>query len=141
MKTILITGAAGFIGSNLSLSLLKDKKNKIIGVDNFVSGDKDNIANLDKFQNFSFIKHTIVKPLLVKEKIDEIYNLACPASPVAYYNHPIETLDVCSRGVSNILKLAHKNKAKFLHTSTSEGYGDPKIHPQGPCQSGYYHLW
>lgn len=128
MKTILVTGSAGFIGSNLCLRLLKT--NKVIGVDNFITGQKKNIEELKKYKNFDFIYHDIIKPLKIKEKIDEIWNLACPASPPDYSLFPIETLLVNSYGVKNMLDLALEKKAKFLHTSTSEVYGDPLIHPQ-----------
>ncbi|MGB9911217.1 MAG: UDP-glucuronic acid decarboxylase family protein [Microgenomates group bacterium] len=129
MKTALVTGAAGFIGSNLCLKLLK-LKIKVIGVDNFISGQKKNIEELKKYKNFDFIYHDIIKPLKIKEKIEEIWNLACPASPPDYSQFPIETLLVSSYGVKNMLDLAREKKAKFLHTSTSEVYGDPLVHPQ-----------
>jgi len=128
MKTILITGAAGFLGTNLSLELLK--RNKVIGVDNLLSGNEKNLKELKSHKNFIFIKQDICSLLIISEKIDEIYNLACPASPVDYHNFPIETLLICSAGVKNVLELAVKNKARFLHTSTSEIYGDPLEHPQ-----------
>jgi len=128
MKTILITGGAWFIGSHLCQRLAKN--NRLICVDNLISGNRKNIKNLERNKNFRFIKHDIIRPLKIKEKIDEIYNLACPASPADFPKFPIEILLTSSSGVKNMLDLAVKQKAKFLHTSTSEVYGDPKVHPQ-----------
>lgn len=130
MKTILVTGAAGFIGSNLCLQLLK--KNRVIGVDNLLSGSQKNVDDLEKFKNFLFIKQGIAKPLKVSQHLDEVWNLACPASP-AFFKIPTVRIDIlmtCSAGVKNVLDLALKNKARFFHTSTSEVYGDPLEHPQ-----------
>ena len=128
MKTILITGGTGFIGSHLCQRLAKN--NRLICVDNLISGNRKNIKNLERNKNFRFIKHDITRPLKIKEKIDEIYNLACPASPADFPKFPIKILLTSSIGVKNMLDLAVKQKAKFLHTSTSEVYGDPKVHPQ-----------
>lgn len=136
MKTILVTGCAGFIGSNLSLKLL-EKRNKVIGIDNLITGSWENIKDLKKSANFSFIKQDITAPLKIKRQIDEIYNLACPASPVDYQKYPIETLMTGSIGVKNVLDLALKKKAKFLHTSTSEIYGEPQEHPQKEIYWGH----
>lgn len=127
MKTILVTGGAGFIGSHLCQKLVKN--NKIICVDSLISGHRKNIEDLKRSKNFKFIKQDIAKPLKI-DKIDEIYNLACPASPVDFPKFPIEILLTCSIGTKKILDLAVKHKARFLHTSTSEVYGDPKEHPQ-----------
>lgn len=129
MKTILVTGGAGFIGNHLCRKLLSDGQ-RVVCVDNLFSGRLENIKDLVGNKNFAFIKHDIVKPLKDKEKFHEIYNLACIASPVGYQNKPVETLLVSSVGVKNILDLAIFAKAKFLQTSTSEVYGDPKVHPQ-----------
>lgn len=136
MKTILVTGAAGFIGSNLCFKLLEEKQFRIIGLDNLITGTKKNVEDLKKNKKFAFIKHDITKPLQISFKVDEIYNLACPASPIDYYKFPIETLLICSLGVKNVLDFALKNKAKFLHASTSEVYGDPLEHPQKETYKG-----
>lgn len=129
MKTYLITGAAGFLGANLSIRLLKEG-NKVIGIDNLLTGSEQNLAELKKFVNFSFIKQDIIEPLKIKGKLDYVLNLACPASPPRYYKNPIHTLETNSVGIKNMLELAKKNKARFFQTSTSEVYGDPKEHPQ-----------
>lgn len=128
MKIILVTGCAGFIGSNLCFKLLE--KNQVIGVDNFISGQRKNVNNLKKNPQFGFIDQDITKPLKIRKHLDEIWNLACPASPVDYARYPVETLMAGSVGVKNVLDLALKNKARFLHTSTSEIYGEPQQHPQ-----------
>lgn len=127
-KTILITGGAGFIGSHLCEYLLRDK-NFVICLDNLITGSVSNIKNLMNNPNFEFVNHDIIEPYF-RENIDEIYNLACPASPVNYQTNPIKTIKTCTVGVINMLGLAKKNKAKILQASTSEVYGDPEIHPQ-----------
>ena len=127
-KTILITGGAGFIGSHLCKRLL-DEGNKIVCLDNLFTGRKDNISNLMDNPDFEFVNHDIIKPYY-GEGIDEIYNLACPASPIHYQINPIKTVKTCTIGVINMLGLAKKNNAKILQASTSEIYGDPEIHPQ-----------
>ena len=127
-KTILITGGAGFIGSHLCKRLL-DEGNKIVCLDNLFTGRKDNISNLMDNPDFEFVNHDIIKPYY-REGIDEIYNLACPASPIHYQINPIKTVKTCTIGVINMLGLAKKNNAKILQASTSEIYGDPEIHPQ-----------
>lgn len=129
MKTILVTGAAGFIGSHLVDELLK-KENRVIGIDNLFTGSKKNIAEALKHKNFKFIEHDIVEPLFVKEKIDHIYNLACPASPIHYQSNQVHTIKACTLGVINMLGLARKHGARILQASTSEVYGDPETHPQ-----------
>jgi len=129
MKTILITVGAGFIGSNLCEKLLNDN-NKIICVDNLFTGNLKNIKHLIKKSNFEFILHDIIIPLKINCEIDEIYNLACPASPEKYQIDPINTLKVNFLGVLNLLELAKNKKAKFLQSSTSEIYGEPEITPQ-----------
>jgi UDP-glucuronate decarboxylase len=127
MKRILITGGAGFIGSHLCDALIQ-KKHHVICLDNFFTGTKNNIAHLLKNPNFELIEHDIVLPINLS--IDEIYNLACPASPIHYQINPINTTKTSVLGVLNMLELAQAQKAKILHASTSEVYGDPTIHPQ-----------
>lgn len=127
MKKILVTGGAGFIGSHICEKLL-ESDNYIYCLDNFYSSDKSNIKNLLKNKNFEHILHDIQEPIDLE--IDEIYNLACPASPIHYQKDPLFTLNTCFVGTSNILKLAKSNKAKVIHTSTSEVYGNPLISPQ-----------
>jgi UDP-glucuronate decarboxylase len=128
LRTVLVTGGAGFIGSHLCQQLVEESK--VICVDNFITGEKGNISNLLEHPHFTLIERDIIKPLNIQEHIDEIFDLACPASPPDYQQFSIETLMVCSQGVKNMLDLAVKNNAKFLHTSTSEVYGNPKEHPQ-----------
>ncbi|WP_456420235.1 UDP-glucuronic acid decarboxylase family protein [Methanocaldococcus infernus] len=134
MKTILVTGGAGFIGTNLIKKLLEDK-NKVICIDNMYTGRLDNIKKFLNNPNFEFIKHNITKPIKIKEEIDEIYNLACPASPPHYQKNPIFTLNTSIFGIINILELAKEHEAKVLHASTSEVYGNPLEHPQ---KEGYW---
>ncbi|MBU3924965.1 SDR family oxidoreductase [Patescibacteria group bacterium] len=127
MKIILITGGAGFIGSHLAKKLL-DAGNKIICLDNFYTGRMENIAGFLKNKNFKLLKRDVAKPLAIKA--DEIYNLACPASPRRYRQNPVKTIKTNIFGVFNMLALAKKNKARILQASTSEVYGDPLEHPQ-----------
>ncbi len=130
VKTILITGGTGFIGSNLCKKLINDNT-KIICIDNNYTGRLENVKDLLAHSNFRFIEHDIIKPLEIEEKIDEIYNLACPASPKYYQNDKaIFTTKTCIYGAINVLELARKNDAKILHSSTSEVYGEPAVHPQ-----------
>jgi len=130
MKTILITGGTGFLGSNLCLRLVREG-NRVICVDNNYTGRMENVEKLSGNPNFLFIKHDIIEPLEVSEKIDEIYNLACPASPPAYQGkHAILTTKTSVYGIINMLELAKKHGARILQTSTSEVYGDPLEHPQ-----------
>ena len=126
MKTILIAGGAGFLGSNLCKKLVQD--NKIICLDNLCTSDISNVMSLMKHPNFKFVEHDIIKPMDIK--VDEIYNLACPASPIHYQQIPIETMKASIFGIFNLLELAKKYNAKILQTSTSEVYGDPTVHPQ-----------
>ena len=128
-KHYLISGGAGFLGSNLAVRLLKEGQ-KVFVVDNLSTGQKSNLSELKKYQNFQFKKHDIVKPLKINQKFDYVLNLACPASPPRYYEDPIHTLETNSIGTQNMLEIAKKNKARFFQTSTSEVYGDPKEHPQ-----------
>ncbi|MEO2147820.1 MAG: UDP-glucuronic acid decarboxylase family protein [Flavobacteriaceae bacterium] len=133
-KNILITGGAGFIGSHLCKRLLNEG-NKIICLDNLFTGSENNISNLIDNPDFEFVNHDITKPYY-REEIDQIYNLACPASPIHYQINPIKTVKTCTIGVINMLGLAKKNKAKILQASTSEIYGDPDIHPQTEKYNG-----
>lgn len=128
MKTILITGAAGFLGSNLADQLCKDNNNTVIGLDNFITGTNSNINQLQQYSNFKFIEHDIINPIYIP--VDQIYNLACPASPPQYQKYPVFTINSCVVGMKNMLDLAQKTNATILQASTSEVYGDPKIHPQ-----------
>ena len=124
MKTILITGGAGFVGSHLCKRLL-ELDNKIICVDSFLTSSKKNIEDLVGNKNFELIEHDIVEPLFIDDSIDEIYNLACPASPIHYQKNAIRTIKTNTLGVINMLGLAKVKNAKILQASTSEIYGDP----------------
>ncbi|MBR5304102.1 MAG: SDR family oxidoreductase [Candidatus Gastranaerophilales bacterium] len=126
MKTILVAGGAGFLGSNLCKKLIQD--NIIICLDNLYTSDISNIIPFMNHPNFKFIEHNIINPIDIE--IDEIYNLACPASPIHYQKNPIETMKTSVFGIFNLLELAKKYNAKILQASTSEIYGDPAIHPQ-----------
>ena len=128
---ILITGGAGFIGSHLCEFLLNNG-NKIICLDNFFTGSLKNIKHLENNPKFKVISHDIKEPLrdVVKEHIDQIYNLACPASPIHYQFDPIETIKANTLGVINVLEFAKLNGSRVLQASTSEIYGDPLEHPQ-----------
>jgi len=126
-KRILITGGAGFIGSHLCERLLKDG-NEIICLDNFYTGRKANIVHLLSSPYFEVMRHDICFPLYLE--VDEIYNLACPASPIHYQFDPVQTIKTAVHGAINMLGLAKRLKIKILQASTSEVYGDPSIHPQ-----------
>lgn len=126
-KRIMITGGAGFLGSHLCERLL-DKGNTVICADNFFTGTKDNILHLLNNPQFEVIRHDITFPLYVE--VDEIYNLACPASPIHYQYDPVQTTKTSVHGAINMLGLAKRTKAKILQASTSEVYGDPEVHPQ-----------
>jgi UDP-glucuronate decarboxylase len=126
-KKILITGGAGFLGSHLAERLLNEG-NEVICVDNYFTGNKDNIVHLLKNPYFEMIRHDITMPFYIE--VDEIYNLACPASPIQYQVNPIKTIKTSVSGSLNMLGLAKRIKAKILQASTSEVYGDPEIHPQ-----------
>ena len=126
-KRILITGGAGFLGSHLSERLLAEG-NDILCVDNFYSGTKDNVAHLMGNPHFELMRHDVTFPLYVE--VDEIYNLACPASPIHYQWDPVQTTKTSVHGAINMLGLAKRTKAKIFQASTSEVYGDPEVHPQ-----------
>ncbi len=129
METVLITGASGFIGSHLCDKYLEEGY-KVIAVDNLITGNEKNISHLKNNNNFKFIKHDIIKPFDIEEKLDLILHFASPASPIDYLEHPQETLKVNSYGTFNILELVRKNDCRYIVSSTSETYGDPLIHPQ-----------
>ena len=127
MKKILVTGGAGFIGSHLCKKLL-DEGNDVLCIDNYFTGTKKNISNLFKNTYFEAIRHDICFPLYVE--VDEIYNLACPASPIHYQHDPVQTTKTTVHGAINMLGLAKRIDARILQASTSEVYGDPDVHPQ-----------
>jgi len=126
-KRVMVTGGAGFLGSHLCERLLKEG-NDVLCVDNFYSGTKDNIVHLLGNPHFELMRHDVTFPLYIE--IDEIYNLACPASPVHYQWDPVQTTKTSVLGAINMLGLAKRTKAKILQASTSEVYGDPEVHPQ-----------
>ena len=126
-KRILITGGAGFLGSHLCERLLNEG-NEVICLDNFFTGDKNNILHLISNPRFEVMRHDVTIPLYIE--IDEIYNLACPASPIHYQHDPVQTTKTCVHGAINMLGLAKRTGAKIMQASTSEVYGDPEIHPQ-----------
>jgi UDP-glucuronate decarboxylase len=126
-KRILITGGAGFLGSHLSERLV-EAGHDVLCVDNYFTGTKDNIAHLLNKSNFEVMRHDVTFPLFVE--VDEIYNLACPASPIHYQFDPVQTTKTSVHGAINMLGLAKRVKAKIFKSSTSEVYGDPEVHPQ-----------
>ena len=134
-KNVLVTGGAGFIGSHLCEELLKE--NKVICVDNLSTGDCRNVEHLMGNENFKFIEHDVSKPLELREKIDLIFHMASPASPIDYQKLPIETMMANSFGTYNMLNLAKEKKSRFLLASTSEVYGDPEEHPQSESYWGH----
>ena len=127
MKNILVTGGAGFIGSHLCEKLL-EQGNHIICLDNFFTGSRKNVEHLFDNREFELIRHDIIEPIILE--VDQIYNLACPASPVHYQYNAIKTIKTNVLGVTNMLDLADETKARILQASTSEIYGDPIVHPQ-----------
>ncbi|MBN2664024.1 MAG: SDR family oxidoreductase [Bacteroidales bacterium] len=133
MKRILVTGGAGFIGSHLCETLL-DQGNDVICLDNYFTGSKKNIIHLIDNHYFELVRHDVISPYYAE--VDEIYNLACPASPIHYQYNPIKTLKTSLIGSINMLGLAKRIKAKVLQASTSEVYGDPEIHPQPETYRG-----
>jgi UDP-glucuronate decarboxylase len=133
-KRILVTGGAGFLGSHLCKRLL-DEGHDVLCVDNLFTGTKDNILPLFENKRFEFIRHDVTFPLYVE--VDEIYNLACPASPIHYQHDPVQTTKTSVHGAINMLGLAKRIRAKIFQASTSEVYGDPKIHPQAEDYWGH----
>ncbi len=127
MKTILVTGGAGFLGSHLCDRLI-EQDNHVICVDNFFTGQKKNIEHLKNNSQFEVLRHDIVEPLAME--VDQIYNLSFPASPIHYQYNPIKTIKTSTVGMVNMLGLAKRVKARILQSSTSEVYGDPEVHPQ-----------
>jgi len=126
-KKILVTGGAGFIGSHLCKRLLEEG-NEVLCVDNFFTGTKENVLPLMENKNFELMRHDVTFPLYVE--VDQIYNLACPASPIHYQFDPVQTTKTSVHGAINMLGLAKRTKARILQASTSEVYGDPEVHPQ-----------
>jgi UDP-glucuronate decarboxylase len=137
MPNILIAGAAGFIGANLTHKLVQNPENQIFALDNLITGQKSNLSNLENLPNFHFIKANINEPLDFRiDKIDIIYNLACPASPPKYQANSIFTLKTSFLGTLNLLELAKKHNSKYLFASTSEVYGDPEVKIQTESYRG-----
>lgn len=137
MKKILVTGGAGFLGSHLCKRLVGDGQD-VLCVDNLFTGSKSHIEHLMPKSNFEFMRHDVTFPLYVE--VDQIYNLACPASPVHYQHDPVQTTKTSVHGAINMLGLAKRVKARILQASTSEVYGDPEMHPPagellGACKS------
>jgi UDP-glucuronate decarboxylase len=133
-KRILVTGGAGFLGSHLCDRLL-DKGHEVLCADNLFTGTKRNIDHLHGHPHFEFIRHDVTFPLYVQ--VDEIYNLACPASPIHYQHDPVQTTKTSVHGAINMLGLAKRLRARIFQASTSEVYGDPKVHPQGEDYWGH----
>jgi UDP-glucuronate decarboxylase len=133
-KRVLITGGAGFIGSHLSRRLLREDCD-VLCVDNYFTGTKDNISDFISHPHFEAMRHDVTFPLYVE--VDEIYNLACPASPIHYQFDPVQTTKTSVHGAINMLGLAKRVKAKILQASTSEVYGDPQVHPQTESYWGH----
>lgn len=134
MQTILVAGGAGFIGSHLCRRLL-ERGDKVICLDNLQTGSEKNIEELMSNDNFSFINQDVIEPLSIN--VDQIYNLACPASPVHYQHDPVKTTVTSVMGAVNLLNLAKDNGARILQASTSEVYGDPEVHPQTEAYWGH----
>jgi UDP-glucuronate decarboxylase len=133
-QRILVTGGAGFLGSHLCRELLR-KGNEVLCIDNFFTGHKRNVNDLLPHSSFELIRHDIVNPIFLE--VDQIYNLACPASPVHYQYNPVKTVKTSVMGMIHMLGLAKRVKARILQASTSEVYGDPQVHPQSESYWGY----
>ncbi len=136
MKKILVTGGAGFIGSHLCEVLLQDG-NDVVCLDNYYTGSKENILHLRDNPHFELLRHDIINPIVLE--VDQIYNLACPASPIHYQFNPVKTVKTNVMGTLNMLGLAKRVKARILQASTSEVYGDPAVHPQKETYWGNVH--
>lgn len=128
-RTVLVAGGAGFLGSHLCEALL-ERGERVICVDNFLTGSIDNIAQLRRNPDFELVERDICRPLPLRERLDQIYNLACAASPPHYQADPVHTMLTCVNGTLNMLDLAERNRARLVQASTSEVYGDPIEHPQ-----------
>ena len=136
MKNILVTGGAGFLGSHLCEYLI-NRGDNIVCLDNLFTGNKNNIKHLEDKENFKFIEHDIIEPIFLDDIIiDQIYNLACPASPIHYQLNPVRTVKANTIGVINVLGIAKRHGARILQASTSEIYGDPLEHPQKETYRG-----
>ena len=133
MKRVLVTGGAGFLGSHLCERLLNDGCD-VLCLDNFFTGRKENIIHLMDNHRFEIVRHDIAEPILLE--VDEIYNLACPASPIHYQYNPVSTVQTCVLGSINMLGLAKRTGARIMQASTSEVYGDPEVHPQPESYRG-----
>ena len=131
---VIISGAAGFIGSHMCDRLLAED-HTVVGLDNFLTGSERNLEHLAGQPRFRFIRHDVTQPLALDGPIDAVVHMASPASPRDYLRHPIETLDVGSAGTRQMLEMARAHNASFLLTSTSETYGDPLVHPQASMQA------
>ncbi|WP_050385566.1 UDP-glucuronic acid decarboxylase family protein [Bradyrhizobium pachyrhizi] len=138
-RAVLITGGAGFIGSHLCDALLR-RGDRVICVDNLLTGTLDNIRPLLNHPRFDFLQHDVREPLGIEEGIDQIYSLACPASPRHYQRDPIGTMKTCVIGTMNVLELARQKTARVLQASTSEVYGDPEVHPQPETYVGHVNM-
>ena len=134
-KRVLVTGAAGFLGSHLCARLLAEGHD-VVGIDNYFTGKQRNVAHLLDHPRFEILEHDIVQPFSSDVRFDQIYNLACPASPVHYQYDPIQTTKTCVHGVINMLDLARSCGARIFQASTSEIYGDPELHPQPEAYRG-----
>jgi UDP-glucuronate decarboxylase len=133
-KRILVTGGAGFLGSHLCERLLSEG-NEVVCLDNLFTGRRDNIAALLDDHRFEFVRHDVTEPIILE--VDEVYHLACPASPVHYQRNPVRTIRTAVEGTLNMLELAREVHARMLITSTSEVYGDPEVHPQPETYWGH----
>lgn len=136
LKRVIVAGGAGFLGSHLCESLLDDG-HKVICIDNFLTGAAKNVVSLKGNPRFTLVEHDICRPFHFRGRIDQIYNLACAASPPRYQADPVHTMQTCVLGTLNLLDLAERNGARFVQASTSEIYGDPEQHPQGEDYWGH----